>query len=146
MAREKDGFERPLQQLEQALAADVVGREREWAEGVGKALALLEQALHRHSADADAGLYEEVDLTRPAFARQVGELCQEHADFLERTRALRKEVEGVVQAFTAPAQQPDLPRPTAAGGIADFGTIRQHGEQLVESLRKHRQEEMDLVL
>jgi hypothetical protein len=153
MARTKqDPLAAPLERFEQALADDAAGRERDWAEGVCRALATLEGALWQHTVEADAsnGLFAEVDLTRPTLARQVGVLRQEHSDFLQQASALQLQLQRAASAFQlrreAPAMTNPLPEPEPPGTIPDFGVLRQRGEQFATALRRHRETETDLLL
>src|SRR5262245_14112204 len=81
-----------LDRLRQALAADVPGYEREWAEAVGDALAPVETALRQHRAAARSpdGLLAEVDETRPTLARQADELRHDQDDLLTQIVILRE--------------------------------------------------------
>ena len=140
-----DALALSLDPLRQALAAAVPGHEREWAEDVGEALARVEAALRQHRAGAKApdGLLAEVDETRPTLARQADELRSDHDDFLVQVRALREEVRRAAEAFQ-PATDPTAK--TGAGGVADFGAIRQQAEQLMAGLQQNRDAETRLVL
>ena len=148
MTRTKeDTLSQPLDRLEKALAADVPGRERDWAEAVSAALTGMEQALRQHAAlaeDSD-GLLAEVDLTRPTFARQVGELYREHREFLKQSGQLRAELQNVAQAFQPGPLAGRSPEPTGSAGVADFGALREHGQHFVAALRHHKEEETKLV-
>ncbi|HEY7155368.1 MAG TPA: hypothetical protein VH575_15505 [Gemmataceae bacterium] len=57
--------------------------------------------------------------------------------------ALSEEVQHAAEAFQ-PATDP-YPT-TRAGGVADFGTIRQQAEQLLAALQENKKAEMKLVL
>jgi hypothetical protein len=143
--RKEDALGLSLDQLRQVLAADVPGREREWAEAVEDALAHVGAALGQHRADAQApdGLLAEVDETRPTLARQAEELRGQHDDFRAQLRALRQDVRRAAEAFqpgAGPAAAVD------AGPVADFGAIRRQVEQLVAGLQAHREAETKLVL
>jgi hypothetical protein len=120
--------------LGQALAADVPGHEREWAEAVGDALARVETALRQHRAAAKApdGLLAEVDETRPTLARQANELRSDHDDFLAQVLALRAEVQRAAEAFQ-PATTPSSAMNRR--GVADFGAIRARAQQLLAGLQ-----------
>src|SRR5262245_1548049 len=143
--RKHDALDLSLDRLRQALAADVHGHEREWSETVGDALAGVETALRQHRAVAKAtdGLLAEVDETRPTLARQADKLRSDYDDFLVQVRALRAEVQFAVEAFTtaaAPSAQ------TGAGGVVDFGAIRQHADQLLSGLQQNKDAETQLIL
>jgi len=137
-----------LDDLEQAVAGAVPGQERAWAERVGQSLARVEGVLRHHAAEAEApaGLFARVDLTRPSFARQVGTLRHEHEDFLVRAAALQREAEAATRAFQPPdAGQTALPEPARAGAIPDFNALRRDAQQFLAALRHHYELENDLV-
>jgi hypothetical protein len=146
-----DPMQTSLERLAQALAADFPGHEAAWAADVDGALDTLEQALRQHTVGAEAanGLLTEIDLSRPSLVRRVSELRRQHSDFLEQTVALRKEVHQAAQVFAPPAEtvaEADaLPKPAGSDSIPDFGSLRRQGQQLLDSLRRHREEETDLT-
>ncbi|MCI0461395.1 MAG: hypothetical protein L0Z62_30975 [Gemmataceae bacterium] len=147
-----DPLSLPLERLKEALASEVVGRERAWAENLRSALATMEVALRQHAAEADAqdGLFAQVDLTRPTLVRQVGGLRQEHTELLAQAEAMQRQVQRAAdtfasQAVSAPLASP-LPEPTPPQSVPDFGAIRQDGEQLVAALRQHSEWETDILL
>jgi hypothetical protein len=142
----------PLEKLEGALAAEVVGRERAWAEQVRRALATMDVALQQHAAETEAqdGLFADVDLTRPTLVRQVGGLRQEHAELLEQIGAMQQQVQQAAlvfqsQAETAPLAN-HLPEPVSLKAVPDFGLLRQNGANLVAAIRTHRERETGLLL
>lgn len=147
-----DPLAAPLEGFEQALADGAAGRERDWAEGVCRALATLEGAMWQHTVEADAsnGLFAEVDLTRPTLARQVGVLRQEHSDFLQHASALQLQLQRAASAFQSRretfALSSPLPEPQPLSTVPDFGALRQSGEQFAAGLRHHRETETDLLL
>jgi hypothetical protein len=134
-----------LESLRQALAADVPGREREWAEAVGAALVRIEGALRQQQAAAQApdGSLAEVDETRPTLARQADALRNHYDDLLVQLLGLREEVRRAVVAFT-PAAESSVR--TSGAGVADFGTIRQQAEQILTGLQENKETEAKLVL
>src|SRR5438093_1423762 len=105
--RNDDPLGQCLDRLGQAVAADVPGREQEWAEAVIDALAHVETALrqHRTAAKAPDGLLSEVDETRPTLARQANELRNDHDALLAQVLALRNEAQRAAEAFQ-PASTP----------------------------------------
>src|ERR1700730_13227154 len=119
-----------IDRLRRAVAADAPGREREWAETVESALALVEKSLRQHLVVAEApdGLFAEVDATRPTLTRQVDELCSEHGNYLKQVLALRETVQCIAEAFN-----PALCRTAQARSrsIPDFAAIRKQAEQLM---------------
>jgi hypothetical protein len=141
-----------VERLEQALTAEVAGRECGWTEAVRAALADIGGALRQHTFEAEApdGLFAQVDLTRPTLVRQVGGLRHEHADLVEQAATLQQEVERAAEAFQArrqalPLAEP-LPEPSPPRSVADFGVLRQRGEDLVAALQHHRERETGLLL
>src|ERR1700730_5056405 len=130
MRTREDTLTLPLDRLEKALAAEVSGRERDWAQRVGSALAGVEQGLREHAglAEAPDGLLAEVDQTRPTLARQAGELRREHRDLLSQAAELRAELQTVAQAFRPGPLADRLP---VAAGVPDFGALREHGQRFV---------------
>jgi hypothetical protein len=143
--RKEEDLAFALDQLRQALAAHVPGSEWEWADTVGEALAGVDTALrqHRTLAKAPDGLLAEVDETRPTLARQADELRSEHGDLLTQVRALREQVQRAAEAFKPAAEA--LTR-TGAGGVPDFGAIRQQADQLLAGLQQNKDAETKLVL
>jgi hypothetical protein len=143
--RTDDALALSLDTLRQALAADVPGRERQWADAVGDAAARVEAAPRQHRAAAKApdGILAEVDETRPTLARRADELRTEHDDFLEQVRALREEVRLAAEAFRPGAGAAAQP---VVAGVVDFGAIRRQAEQFLAGLQGHREAETKLVL
>jgi hypothetical protein len=131
--------------LDQAVAADVPGRERAWAEAVVDALTHVEKALrqHRSAAKAPDGLLAEVDETRPTLARQANGLRHDHDALLAQVLALRNEAQQAAEAFQ-PAGSPSAT--TGAGGVADFGAIRRRAEQFLAGLQEAKAAETKLIL
>jgi hypothetical protein len=134
-----------LEWLRLAVAGEIPGREREWAEAVADAVAGVETALRLHKAAARApdGLLAEVDETRPTLARKAAELRSDHDAWLGRVLCLRAEAARVAQAFQPAVVSPPT-RP--ARGVADFGAIRNQARQVLAGLEENREEEMKLVL
>jgi hypothetical protein len=143
--RKVDALDPSLDALQAALAADVPGREREWAQAVGDTLTRVEAALRqrRWAAEAPDGLLAEVDETRPTLARQADELRSELDEFMKRIAPLRDETARAVEAFQPLTTTSARP---ASSGIVDFGAIRQQGEQLLAGLRENEDEEAKLIL
>jgi hypothetical protein len=143
--RKDDALALSLDSLRQALATDVPGREREWAQAVGDTLARVEATLRQHRAAAKApdGLLAMVDETRPTLARQADELRTDHDDFLKQVIALREEVCRAADAFQSSADRSARPD---AGNIVDFSAIRQRAEQLLAGLQENKEAETKLVL
>src|SRR5262249_31552384 len=109
------------------------------------------KALRRHVAETDCagGMFTEVDLTRPTLVRQVSTMRREHASFLERAGALRREVRGAAAAFEPQAPGGGagaLPPPAARGTVPDFGSLRRRLGEFAAALKHHRDAEAGLVL
>jgi hypothetical protein len=152
MARALEVLLPSAEELEQALAAEFAGCEGDWADRVGAALVQIEVALRQHAGDCEApgGMFaQEVDLTRPALVRQVGELRREHAELLRQAQALRADIQHVARAFDPAAEArgvaSPVPEAAPAAGIPDFEALRRRGDELAAALRHHRELETDLV-
>jgi phage-related tail protein len=147
----EDVLAKPIDKLEQVLAADFPGHEREWAQGVGNALTEVGQALGLHTALAETadGLLTKVDLTRPTSVRQVSELRRQHSELQQQTRSLQADLQTAAQAFQAPhaslSKVEALPEPVPLAPVPDFGSIRQAIAQLSTALHQHQQEETKLL-
>jgi len=142
----------PLDRLEQVLGAPATGRERQWASRLAAALGAVVQGWVVHTAESESadGVFTEVDLTRPSLARQVGALCQEHGELLARATALQREAQSAARAFTFPAPSRAAAYPPAELSgprqVPDFGLLRRRAEELLHALRRHQEDETDLVL
>jgi hypothetical protein len=152
MPSRKDILQAPLDRLEHVLGVPATGRERQWASRLAAALGAVGQGWLAHTAESESadGVFTEVDLTRPSLVRQVGALCREHGDLLARTTALQREAQSAACAFTFPALSRAAGYPPGGSGgpreIPDFGLLRQQAEQLLRALRRHQEDETDLVL
>jgi hypothetical protein len=142
----------PLQRLDEALAANVSGREREWVEALNNALGHVEQSLWEHMAEADApaGLFNIVELVRQALIRQVNDLRREHAVMLEQVRTLHLKVTRLARLLPADAEGSE--RASAASGFTEIGSIpevgalRRQAEKFARTLKQHWDEEADLLI
>src|SRR4029079_19252689 len=134
-----DALELSLGELCNAVAMDAEGREGEWVERVGQALADVEPALRQHRAVAKCpdGLFGEVDQTRPTLARQADDLRSEHDNFLLQLVTLHERVRQAVDAF-CPSNAVVGP---SSGRVKDIDLIREETQQLVASLEKNKQAE-----
>ncbi len=141
-----------VDRLEEALGSDVPGREREWGEQVGGALAGVEVSVRQHAASVEApdGMYAQVDLSRPTLARQVSELRQEHRDLVQQAGLLQNEVRRAAKLFESRTQPigpaSTLPEPAGVHAIPDFGAIRQRVERFIVALHRHLEVENALIL
>ena len=135
---EHDALLVAMHRLEATLAAAAPGREQEWGARVQGDLRLVREALARHAASAESpdGLLAELDLTRPAVVRRVERLRREHADLLQQASDLLRRVErlGRVEQATE-----------GAGERPDAADIRQQAAQLLNALRSHQAQEVDLI-
>jgi hypothetical protein len=140
-----DALELSVDQMQQALAEKVPGRESDWTAAVEEALSRVEAALRQHRAAAREpdGLLAEVDETRPTLARQADRLRTDHDAFLKDVLALREEVGRAAGAFRPVAHHST---PQAAAGVVQFSAIREQAEVLLARLRKHEEAETKLVL
>jgi hypothetical protein len=98
-------------------------------------LTRIEQVLQQHAADSEAfdGLFAGVDLTRPSVARQVTAMYQRCADFLVEASDLKRETSAALDACSS-TTRPDL------------AELHRQLAEFLTALRKHREEEMDVVL
>src|SRR5437660_1569826 len=113
-----------LDRFQHVLAESVSGREGQWVDEVGGALARVEMALRQHRAGAKDpdGLLADVDETRPTLARQADELRRDHDGFLMQVMALRDEVHGAAEALQLERER----RPKAGGSEGtDLDAVRQ---------------------
>jgi hypothetical protein len=137
-----------LPPLEEALAAPFAGREHEWAEQVGRALATVETVLQRHARTANRpdGPLAEVDRTRPGLDRQARRLEHDLTALAQNASTLLGQLRGAGEAF-APSAGPQESSLISAGAraIPDFGQLRQQIESLVAELRGAQKEEIGLV-
>jgi hypothetical protein len=140
----EDALELSLSRLCKALAMDAEGREREWAERVGQALADVEPALRQHRAVAKPpdGLFGEVDQTRPTLARQADDLRSAHDDFLLQLVTLHERVRQAAEAFYLAHAAAD----TGSGRSTDIDVIREQTQQFVASLQENKQAEAKLIM
>jgi hypothetical protein len=124
----------PTEQLQQAVNAPVLGRERAWAKDVATALTSLEEALRWHAARATSpdGVFAEVDQTRPTLLRRIGELQRELVELVSQTADLQEQ-----------AKQETRSRETTGPTWAALGV---RAAQLVTAVRRLVEQEADLVL
>jgi hypothetical protein len=151
-----DAIRTAAEEVECALHADVPGREREWSVCVKDAVLNLEQALrlHRASTEGQDGMFASMnDLsseTTPTRDRQLQKFCVEHEQFMDAATAIRGDVEKAIHAFQPSDERGKdvlkaFAAPAAAASVPDFGSIRQRGAQLVETLRKHKEDETKVL-
>jgi hypothetical protein len=131
--------------LDEVLAREPAGGEGAWGDELGRALVGVERALWEHVADADApgGLFELVDATRPALVRQVQDLSREHVNLLDRVGALQVRVKRAVRSLPRCG---DSPAGKWTAPCPDFLTLRAEAEQVAADLKRHWDEEADLVI
>jgi hypothetical protein len=144
------------ERLRQSLGEDVPGREREWTETVRAALIGVKKAFQDHTVAAEApdGLLVSVNrlapATLPTVSRRVDCLRQEHVNLSKQVTDLESQVQNALQAFKSqdkPGQATDpFVSTPPSGAVPEFGTIRQIGEKLLETLQQHQRAESLLVL
>ena len=137
--------------LQEALVGGVPGRERDWAEGVARALVQVERELRRHQASAQApdGPFASLDQMRPTLFRQWSILCLHYRDLLKRVQRLRTEAERACEAFQPgcfPSGAAASPSGSRGGAVPVFGTIRQQVKDVLADLTKSREAETALLL
>lgn len=139
--------------LEDALAGDVTGRERQWAAGVARALHQIERGLRRYRnvAHTHDGHFADLDSMRPTLFRQWNILCLHYRDLLKRVQRLRKDVERAAEAFQPVGEALAAAALTAkgtpeAGEVPVFGAIRQQAREILIDLNKSREAETALLL
>jgi hypothetical protein len=140
----------PRDELALALAADAVGRERDWLDSFASALMGLEEALRQHIALAEHsdGIYGTVDLTRPTLVRQINHLRRQHSALLSQVRELQAQVHRAARAFQpgCPLAVLDgLPSYDPPSSIPDLGALRAQAQRFMVALAHHEEEE-DLVV
>jgi hypothetical protein len=134
----KDKLLALLRELEQILAKDGPGLQRDRLGEVNVILTRVEHVLQQHAADSEAfdGLFATVDGTRASLGHRVNALYRRCFDLLVQVGDLQREVRA---ASAEPGAE-------ANGNDSELGDLRQHLNAFLAALQKHRQEEMDLVL
>jgi hypothetical protein len=124
----------PIERLENAVHAPVLGREQGWAQEVATALTDLEQGLRQHCADAAnaQGVFAEVDRTRRGLVRQVGQLWCELDELLTKTQNLQ-----------GPAECRAWLREHCAASLA---TLAERADELLRGARRLMDGEVDVVM
>lgn len=135
----RDELVPPVEHLKKAVAAESSGNDRAWSQQLSDALAELEEAMRRHVAEAEApaGIYAEVDLTRPSLVREVGELRREHAVFADQLADLRLQLQRAARGM------PERPGTDPASGLS---AIRQAVRDFVTALEQHRAHEAGVLI
>jgi hypothetical protein len=155
MAKKSDALLTAAEKLQRALAADVAGQERDWADRVARALTQLADAIGQRAATWKSPEGKVVDvesprLPSPTVARRGSELRRDLDGFLEQARTLQTDVRHVARTFGGGADVANLagalPVAPEAGAVPDFGVFRQRAEQLVEGVQRYIQQEAGLIL
>jgi hypothetical protein len=155
MAKKPDALLNAADKLQGALAADVVGQERDWSDRVDQALSQLVEAIRQRAATWKSPEGKVVDvesprLPSPTVARRGSELRRDLDGFLEQAKALQTDVRKVAQTFGGGAEVANLagalPVAPEAGAVPDFGVFRQRADQLVEGIGRYIQQEAALIL
>jgi hypothetical protein len=142
----------PIQQLEEALAAGVSGRERDWIGQLNEVLGRLEHSLGEHIAEADApaGLFDILDLARQALIRQVNDLRHEHGVLLDQVRTLHLKVNRLARILPADTESSESAgserKVPERGSIPEVATVRRQAEKFARVLKQHWEEEADLLI
>jgi len=140
---EPDLLAQALEGLRQALSEDPGGRERDWLERMGNALAQVEPALRQHRAltRSQDGLVAKEDETRPTITRQADKLCSEHDLLLVQVRALRDSVRSAVEGLAT-----ELPSQKDGSRSLNLVALRKQADDVLSALEANRKAETDLVL
>jgi hypothetical protein len=141
-----------LEQLDEALTTEFLDREADWTKRVWSSLARLGRLLQQHNAIAtsDDGPGAAIELACATLTRRWGELQAQYRNLLEQIAALKWEAYQAMQVlpyhsasfgytFTLAEDAPSRPAPNLPG-------LRSRGQQLMASLRKHREAEAALLL
>jgi len=147
-----DPLSMPVSQLQEALAEEFPGREREWTGKVDRALGDVENGLRQHAglAETPNGLFAGVDMRRPTYLRRLSGLRLELSDFSREVRDLRERVRQAGQAFRPAHELLDgldgMPPPAARRGVPHFGELRDEVADFLGRLHQHCEEETRIVL
>lgn len=116
--------------LERALAAPLPGREGQWRERAGAALAVVVDLIRQHveSAEEEGGLVSELELA-VGHNRDVRLAMSDHRDILSESESLLADL----------SAGPDEPATPATD-------LRERTAALMDLLRRHRWREVDLIL
>jgi hypothetical protein len=136
MSVKHDPLSTAVTRLEQALATNAAGRERDWSGRVDRALAEVERAIRKHVTDPwpSDGPMRDLDrplLPSPGVDRRAAYLRRDLQDLLRETEALR----GLVRATPRAGGRPE----------ADRGTFDHRVQVLAAALDRFGTEEVDLV-
>ena len=122
-----EGFVTAVDNLEEALAARLIGREHAWSEEVRAALADMTTAVRGHIAAAHFGPHSMASVLHSQEDND-DQLRGEHFRLLEQTCVLQRQLTTVRQSFVSPP-------------YTVFDEVLQGGKELVEALRQHQDKE-----
>jgi hypothetical protein len=125
-----------IQHLDQALAANPRGDEIQWAERLTTVLTRIVEALRQHESELESpgGLFDMIDLARPALVQELDDLRGQHADLVAKAHALQSELRKAVRTFALALDRDAL---LAAG---------RKTEEFAAALKDHWETEADLVI
>jgi PAS domain S-box-containing protein len=136
-----------VKRLEQALAADWVGRETAWLDRVVLVLDRVEQAMRQQVLEGDSHA-DELQGTPPGQARRMDGLRAKYGEFVEQAMALKDDLQQLshgLRSFSKIAND-RAEAPAAAPVNLDMAATRQRIERFRRKLEEHRQEEINLVM
>jgi len=125
-----------INELEQALAAPVPGRQMHWVERVSAALLALSGDFHDHVelTEGPKGLYGRVIQTAPRLGHAVDWLTLDHKAVTELIGELLSVVGKAAERFARGDSM-----------LEDLDEVRERGTKLLAALVRHRQRGADLV-
>jgi hypothetical protein len=149
----KDFLSRSVDRLEDALAGEVVRRERCWAADVARALRRVERGLRRYynvDQAADDPIAD-LDRMRPTLFRQWNILHLHFRDLFKRAQRLRRDAQRAAEAFqpvgeALAAAVLTAGRASSAEAVPVFGDIRQRALEILSDLNRSREAQTALLL
>lgn len=147
----RESLRSSIDRLSQSLGNQAPGHEREWTRGLADALGRADVVLRERLAAGreEQGALAEVDVTIPALARQVGDICRAEVDLINDIDALKAELNRAQAAFASPT----TPRQVSGKGIemtpvatvVDLNDLRARTEYLVTILQAIDTAEVQLI-
>lgn len=147
----RESLRSSIDRLTQSLGNRAPGHEREWARGLADALGRADAVLRERLAAAheQEGALAEVDVTIPALARQVGDICRAETDLINDIDALKAELERAQTAFAAPNAARQVSgkgiEMTPVATVVDLNDLRTRTEYLVTILQAIDTAEVQLI-
>jgi hypothetical protein len=144
--RREDMLRRSMDELAHILKSPASGGERAWAERAGWALDGIEEALCRHTATVESGedVWPEGHFKGPSMERQMSQLRRQHVNLLEEADALRRDALRAAQPSMHSAHPPSPVNAAAPAGM-DLEALRQRGQEFLQTLRRHTEQETELL-